>query len=151
MLSFLQGTLSRENTLRRHDFLPTLHCADSPWTFSNCLAEKLVAFYFPTSHLTTESILKTCRCLIPFSRTENPLLWRAFVIHTAPCLRHPKCGICKGSHLWNYFICLTAGKGAVSCCSLSIRAFHHKPLRYCGCALQVYSERPHAQGKLWAP
>lgn len=44
------GNSVPENTapteLRRHSFLPTLHCADSSWTFSNCLEEKLVAFYF---------------------------------------------------------------------------------------------------------
>lgn len=107
---------------------------------------------FLQSHLTTESILKACRCLIPSSPTENPLLWRALGIRTAPCLRHPKRDICKGmgSHLWNYFSCLSSGKEAVSCCTLSVRAFYRMPFRYCGCALQVYSERPHAQGKLWA-
>lgn len=51
--------------LRRHGFLHTLHCADSSWMFSSCLEEKLVEFYFPTSHLTTKSILKAFRCLVP--------------------------------------------------------------------------------------
>lgn len=150
------GNSVAENTppteLRRHGFLPTLHCADSSWTFSNCLEEKLVVFYFPTSHLATESFLKGCRYLVPFSPTENSFLWRALGIHTTPCLRHPKCGICKGigSRLWNYFSCLAAGKGVVSRCTLSIRAFHHMPFGNHGCALQVYSERPHARRKLWA-
>lgn len=132
------GNSVPENTplteLHRHGFLPTLHCADSSWTFSNCLEEKLVEFYFPTSHLATESILKTYRCLVPFSPTENSFIWRALGIHTALCHRHPKRGICKGisSHLWNYFSCLTAGKRAVSCCTLSTRAFHQHAIQELG-------------------
>lgn len=87
-LSFLQGTLVPENTppmeLRRHGFLPTLHRADSSWTFSSCLEDKLVVLCFPTSHLATESILQACRCLVPFSPMETSFLWRALGIHTTP-------------------------------------------------------------------
>lgn len=75
---------TRRSCTGRHGFLLTLHCADSSWTSSSCLEEKLVAFYFPTSHLPTESILKACRCLVPLSPTESSFLWRALGIHTAP-------------------------------------------------------------------
>lgn len=84
--------------------------------------------------------------------TENSFLWRPLGIHTASCHRHPEHGVCEGisSRVWHYLSCLTAGKGAVSHCTLSIRAFHHVPFGNCGRASQVYSETPHAQGKLWA-
>lgn len=157
MLSFLQGTLSLKTRHRRScaDTASYPHCTvlTHPGHFPTVWRRNWwLFFFFPTSHLTTESVLTACRCLVPFSPTDNSFLWRALGIHTAPCFRHPKHGICKGigSCLWNYFSCLTAGKGAISRCTLSIRAFHHMPFGNCGCALQVYSERPHARGKLWA-
>lgn len=70
--------------LLRHGFLPTLHPADSSWTLSSCLQEKLVWFDFPTSHLPTESTPKACRCLVPFPPMENSFLWRALGIHHCP-------------------------------------------------------------------
>lgn len=44
-------------------------------------------------------------------------------------------------------LAVTCGiSSAVSGCTLTLRASHHVSLGNCGCALQVYSERTHAQG-----
>lgn len=127
------------------------HCAvlTHPGHFPAVWRRNCWRFIFLQSILQLKEFLELASASIPLSPTENSRLWRALGIHSAVCLRHPWCGICKGTdrNPWNYFSCLPAGKGAVSRHALSIRALHRISFENRACALQVYSERPRAPGK----